>query len=172
MPIRRMHKADQHRSRRPAWPGVPEDRRRIMRAIGPKDTRPERLVRSILHNMGYRFRVQGMKLPGRPDVVFSARRKVVFIHGCFWHAHGCSRSRPPRSRADYWLPKLADTKRRDLKNEERLSSAGWGILVLWECELGDPSSVADRLRRFLGTTIFLRSSRHQSYRRPGLAEFD
>jgi DNA mismatch endonuclease, patch repair protein len=155
MPTQPKSKALPHRSRRPPWPDVPEGRRRIMRAIRPKDTGPEHLVRSTLHSMGYRFRVHGMKLSGRPDIVFRSRRKAVFVHGCFWHAHGCNKTRPPRTRTEYWLRKLRETKRRDLDNQKRLIALGWKILVLWECELGEPSLIA-RLRTFLGPTAHRR----------------
>lgn len=143
------------RGSRTPWANVPEVRRHIMRSIRPGYTKPERFVRNMLHRLGYRFRVRGMRLPGRPDIVFPARKRVIFVHGCFWHAHeGCGRGKPPRSRTDYWLPKLSETRKRDRHNIEALIAAGWEALVLWECELSDASDTRERVCRFLGPPLW------------------
>src|SRR5438128_255846 len=106
--------------------GVAPGRRRNMQANRSKDTKPELMVRRLLHGLGYRFTLHGKGLPGRPDIVFSARRKVVEVRGCFWHAHGCFPiGQPPKSRAEYWRPKLKATRERDAKHLAALQCAGW-----------------------------------------------
>lgn len=121
----------------------------IMRGVRHKDTRPEWTVRRMLHGMGYRYRLHDAKLPGKPDLVFAKRRAVIFVHGCFWHAHGCGSDRPPRSRVEFWSEKLAANRIRDAANRDRLESTGWKVLTLWECELADAETLRTRLRRFL-----------------------
>lgn len=129
----------------------PEERSRIMSRVRSKDTKPELLVRRLAHAMGYRFRLHRADLPGRPDLVFPARGKVVFIHGCFWHGHpGCPNARRPKSREEFWSPKLDGNRRRDARNLRRLRCAGWGAMVIWECQLKNPDRLRARLRRFLG----------------------
>lgn len=127
-----------------------EQRRRIMQAVRSRDTGPEMLVRRLLHRLGYRYRLHRRDLPGRPDIVFSSRRKVIFVHGCFWHSHGCSKGRLPKSRLDFWRPKLLGNSRRDGRNQEALRALGWTVLVIWQCETTDLEALAQRLRRFLG----------------------
>jgi DNA mismatch endonuclease (patch repair protein) len=122
-----------------------------MRAIRGRDTKPERLVRSIAHRLGYRFTVQGRGLPGRPDLVFSRRRKAVFVHGCFWHGHaGCRFAYQPKTRAEWWRAKIQATKARDHAAIIALQEAGWHAFIVWECECSDAANVAESLRRFLG----------------------
>lgn len=129
----------------------PLTRSRVMRAIKSKNTRPEKRVRSLLHAMGYRFRLHDAALPGAPDIIFSARRAVLFIHGCFWHAHDCPRGRrEPKANAGYWKSKRERNARRDAKTSGALQERGWRVLVLWECELNDSASLAARLKLFLG----------------------
>jgi len=106
-------------------------------------------VRRLLSKLGYRYRLHARDLPGRPDVVFRARRKVIFVHGCFWHQHGCGIGGLPGSNLDYWLPKLLGNVRRDGENRSALTESGWGILVLWECEVADEPRAQMRIRRFL-----------------------
>ena len=126
------------------------DRSSIMRAVKSSNTTPELVVRRLLHAMGYRYRLHGADLPGRPDIVFPARRKAVFVHGCWWHGHDCARgAREPATRREYWLPKIARTKSRDRANLARLREQGWRSLVVWECELKDRGKLAKRLRAFL-----------------------
>lgn len=127
----------------------PEQRRRIMQAVRSKDTKPEILVRRLLHAMGYRFRLHRKDLPGKPDIVLPKYRKAIFVHGCFWHAHGCSKGQPPKSQLDYWLPKLEQNINRDRTKIEQLESLGWMVLVVWQCETKDSDALAARLRAFV-----------------------
>jgi len=113
-----------------------EVRSQIMRAVRSKDTRPELSIRHILHNLGYRYRLHSKDLPGSPDLVFSRRRKVVFVHGCFWHGHDCKRgAREPKTNAEYWKTKITNNKARDTRSLDALQQAGWEALIVWECEL-------------------------------------
>lgn len=122
-----------------------------MRRIRKRDTKPEIVVRRAAHALGFRFRLHRRDLPGSPDLTFPRYRKVVFVHGCFWHQHeGCRLKRQPKSRLDYWLPKLERNVSRDAKVQARLAELGWDALVIWECETRDRPSVAARLMRFLG----------------------
>jgi DNA mismatch endonuclease (patch repair protein) len=121
-----------------------------MARIRKTDTKPEMLVRRMLHALGYRYRLHRRDLPGNPDIVFASRRKLIFVHGCFWHQHGCRLgAKQPRARPEYWLPKLQRNKERDLRNLQALKEAGWSTLALWECELSDTSALERRLRKFL-----------------------
>jgi DNA mismatch endonuclease (patch repair protein) len=100
--------------------------------------------------MGYRYRLHGKGLPGRPDLVFRSRGKLIFVHGCFWHLHkGCALARLPKSRTDFWLPKLEANRLRDAKTQRALRRAGWKVLVVWECQLKSEARTRDTLRRFL-----------------------
>lgn len=115
-----------------------------------RNTGPELAVRRILHVMGYRYRIHGATLPGRPDIVFSRRRKVIEVRGCFWHRHpGCPAAATPATRPEFWADKFATTVARDARNLAALETAGWRVLVIWECELGDPR-LSGRLLSFLG----------------------
>lgn len=126
-------------------------RRRTMRAVKSKDTAPEMTVRRITHAMGYRYRLHSKKLPGKPDLVFPSRRKVIFVNGCFWHGHACIRgARTPKTNRDYWLPKIARNKARDKVSIKALSEAQWSALTIWECEIGKASNLRKRISRFLG----------------------
>jgi DNA mismatch endonuclease (patch repair protein) len=128
-----------------------ERRSANMRRIRNKDTSPELILRSIIHRLGYRFRLHRKDLPGRPDLVFPSRRKVIFVHGCFWHQHsGCKEGRLPASRLEYWEPKLKRNQARDAENRAHLQEAGWGVLTVWECSLRKHLPVIKTLRRFLG----------------------
>ncbi len=138
---------------RPSFADVPEARRRMMSAVRGQGTGPELAVRRMLHAMGYRYRLHRRDLPGRPDVVLPGRRKVVMVHGCFWHQHPsltCRAARVPRTRQEYWAPKLARNVERDRRVLAALAAAGWDIIVIWECELADAVAVAERLAAFLG----------------------
>lgn len=112
-----------------------EQRSRVMQAIKSKDTGPEMLVRRLVHGLGYRYRLHKKGLPGRPDLVFAGRKKIIFVHGCFWHAHDCRFGRAPKSRQDYWIPKLRRNKERDEENRTQLEALGWEVLTIWECQL-------------------------------------
>ena len=127
----------------------PEARSRTMAAIRHKDTRPELAVRRLLHRMGYRYALHRRDLPGRPDLVFAPRRKVVFVHGCFWHGHDCRNMRLPATRVDYWSAKIANNRARDARNIRDLDAAGWRVHVVWECETADLQPLACRLVDFL-----------------------
>lgn len=132
------------------------DRSENMRAIRSKGMRPELAVRSLVHKLGYRFRLHRKDLPGKPDLVFVFRRKVIFVHGCFWHSHGCKLSHTPKSNSAYWGPKLERNRTRDAKNLELLEDAGWNSLTIWECELGAPDIVQKRATQFLGKQTLVR----------------
>jgi DNA mismatch endonuclease (patch repair protein) len=125
-------------------------RSRIMRAIKSRDTAPELLVRRLAHSMGYRFRVHRKNLPGTPDLVFPARRKAIFVHGCFWHSHDCGRgARVPKQNRSYWKKKLARNEERDEAARKALTALGWKVSVLWECELRNRKRIERKLRVFL-----------------------
>jgi len=121
-----------------------------MARVRSKDTRPEMRVRKLAFALGYRYRLHDRKLPGCPDLVFRPRRKVIFVHGCFWHRHGrCALARLPKSRLDFWIPKLEGNKLRDQRNKRALARRGWKVLTIWECQLGDLSQLSARIGRFL-----------------------
>jgi DNA mismatch endonuclease (patch repair protein) len=126
------------------------ERSRVMRSVPSANTRPEVLVRKLLHRMGYRFRLHADDLPGKPDIVFRTRRKVVFIHGCFWHGHSCERDRRPSTNSDYWSGKARGNRRRDRGVQTDLKRAGWNVFVVWECALRNPEDVLTALKAFLG----------------------
>ena len=129
---------------------VSVQRSRIMRAVKSSNTKPEMIVRRVAFGMGYRYRLHRSDLPGTPDLVFVAKRKVVFIHGCFWHGHNCLRgARIPKQNQSYWIEKIYKNKQRDKSNLRKLKSSGWKYLVLWECGLKDERKLHSRLRDFL-----------------------
>jgi DNA mismatch endonuclease Vsr len=133
------------------WPGVSDIRRRIMAAIRSRDTKPELAVRRLLHRMGYRYTVGRRVVGFRPDLVFSRRRKAVFVHGCFWHSHhACRPADMPKTRTDYWRAKLEGNRARDQRALDALQSSGWDVLTLWECEIRNDTQLPDRLSEFLG----------------------
>lgn len=124
-----------------------------MSRIRSKNMKPELIVRRLVHSMGYRYRLHRKDLPGKPDLVFSSRKKVIFLHGCFWHQHPdskCQIVRFPRSGISYWLPKLQKNIARDHEVQKTLQERGWHVLVVWECETKDePNNLRNRLRAFL-----------------------
>lgn len=130
---------------------IPERRSANMAAIRSKNMKPEMLVRSVAHRLGYRFRLHRKDLPGKPDLVFGPRKKVIFVHGCYWHQHAdpnCHDGRPPKSNTDYWLPKLQRNVERDASSIRALEALGWSVLVVWECETKS-ETLAERLSAFL-----------------------
>jgi DNA mismatch endonuclease (patch repair protein) len=130
---------------------APAQRSERMALIRSRDTAPELILRRRLHAIGYRYRLHDPSLPGRPDVVFKSRKKVIFVHGCFWHMHeGCALCRPPKSRLDYWSPKLRRNAERDKISILQLGRMGWKSLVIWECETRDPERMIRKAARFLG----------------------
>lgn len=120
-----------------------------MQQVKGKDTKPEKIVRSLLHRLGYRFRLHRKDLPGTPDIVFPSRRLALFVHGCFWHGHGCRIGQLPKSRLDYWQPKIEGNRARDRRKEAALVAAGWRVAVVWQCDLADCDRLAMRLRELL-----------------------
>ena len=127
-----------------------EQRSNIMKSVGSRDTGPELAVRRLLHRLGYRYRLHRRDLPGRPDIVFPVRRKAIFIHGCFWHGHNCDKGKLPKSRTDYWTPKIEMNRDRDVRAIARLEDAGWQTLLVWQCELKGLDAISRVLREFLG----------------------
>jgi DNA mismatch endonuclease (patch repair protein) len=130
-------------------PLTPEERSERMSRIRKTDTKPEMIVRRLVHGIGYRYRLHASDLPGHPDLVFRPRRKVIFVHGCFWHQHGCRQYRQPRTKRSFWVPKLEGNKERDQTNQKKLSAMGWKFLVIWECELQDKEKLRERITEFL-----------------------
>ena len=129
---------------------TPKERSRVMRQVRDRDTGPEMTVRRLVHSMGFRYRLHCRELPGNPDLVFPSRRKIIFVHGCFWHGHACRSGRNrPSSNTGYWIPKLERNKARDRANRRQLKRLGWDVLVVWECQLKRAGAVAARILRFL-----------------------
>lgn len=134
---------------------TPERRSLNMAAIRAKGMKPEMAIRRLVHAMGYRYRLHCKGMPGKPDLVFVSRRRVIFVHGCFWHRHSdpdCKIARLPKSNLDYWLPKLERNAARDAAARKALENAGWRVFEVWECEVkrDNPDALAKRLRAFLG----------------------
>lgn len=121
-----------------------------MGRIRGSNTKPELALRRALHGRGYRFRTHVRSLPGTPDIVFSRRRAAVFVHGCFWHRHGCRKTYTPKSRRDFWEEKFAANVERDKRVREALADEGWCVFVAWQCEIETDDSLLDRLVAFLG----------------------
>jgi DNA mismatch endonuclease (patch repair protein) len=133
-------------------PTIDPARSAVMRAVKSTNTRPEILVRSLAHRLGFRFRLHRKTLPGRPDLVFPGRRKAIFVNGCFWHGHDCKRGgRTPKTNAGYWRAKIARNKARDAWAADALLAAGWDVLVIWECETKETAGLGARLNAFLGS---------------------
>lgn len=132
---------------------TPEERSERMSRIRSKDTKPEMIVRRLVHGMGYRYRLHRRDLPGIPDLVFPSLKKVIFVHGCFWHRHpdpNCRLARLPKSRLDFWQPKLEANRERDMEKQAELSNLGWKSLVVWECQISDKEHLENKIRAFLG----------------------
>lgn len=124
----------------------------VMKANKKRDTRPELTVRKLLHALGYRYRLHAHDLPGNPDIVFRSRRKVIFVHGCFWHQHQdrfCPLRSHPKTNVQYWRPKLLGNRQRDRRNERQLAKLGWRSLTIWECEIQELDDLKQRLWSFL-----------------------
>jgi DNA mismatch endonuclease, patch repair protein len=131
---------------------TPQQRHECMSRIRNRNTTPELIVRRLVHSLGYRYRLHGRALPGHPDLVFTRSKKVIFVHGCFWHRHDCSLGAPiPASNLKYWRLKFRRNVQRDVENQRELARIGWRCLVIWQCELTLPGRVANRVRRFLGS---------------------
>lgn len=126
-----------------------------MARIKSKGMAPELAVRRIVHQLGYRFRLHGSELPGKPDLVFAKRKRVIFVHGCFWHQHPdptCKDSRVPKTRQEYWVPKLTSNVVRDKQHVTQLEATGWAVLIVWECETADRAALQRSIVNFLGPT--------------------
>jgi DNA mismatch endonuclease (patch repair protein) len=122
----------------------------LMARVRQRNTAPELLVRRCAHNLGFRFRLHRKDLPGTPDIVFPKGRKVIFVHGCFWHRHvGCKHASFPKSRPEFWHEKFEKNKKRDGRINQALSELGWRTLIIWECQTRDPVLLEDVLRGFL-----------------------
>lgn len=129
-------------------------RHRIMSAVRGRDTKPEMVVRRLLHSMGYRYRLHRKDLPGSPDLVFGKRKKAIFVHGCFWHRHpGCPKTTTPKTRIEFWAKKFNQNVARDRRDEERLAQMGWRTLTVWECETRAIQDLAEKLRAFLADEV-------------------
>ena len=129
---------------------TPEQRSRNMSRIRSKDTKPELLVRRLVHGLGFRFRLHRRDLPGTPDLVFPRRQKVIFVHGCYWHLHDCRFGNvTAQTNAAFWAAKRSQNAARDARALQQLAERGWRALVLWECELSDPQQITKAVRRFL-----------------------
>jgi len=130
----------------------PQVRSRMMSSVRHRDTGAEMIVRSLAHRLGLRFRLCDANLPGTPDLVFRRHRVAMFVHGCFWHHHRCTRGTVPKTRTDYWLAKFARNQARDRQNRSALRRAGWRVVEIWECETKNPNRLNQRLRRLFGIT--------------------
>lgn len=128
----------------------PKERSERMSRIRGKDSNPEMKLRSLVHGLGFRYRLHVQNLPGKPDLVFPARHAVIFMHGCFWHRHeGCKLARLPKSRLNFWKKKLEANRLRDLLHHQQLLELGWSVLVVWECQLGDTANASRIIQEFL-----------------------
>lgn len=127
----------------------PEARSRLMARVRGKNTAPEIAVRRAAHAAGFRFRLHRRDLPGTPDLVFPKFRAAIFVHGYFWHWHGCSKGREPKSRQEYWLPKIAANRVRDSVKQMQLEAAGWRTMTIWQCEIGPADALGARIASFL-----------------------
>lgn len=125
-------------------------RSEIMAKVRSRDTKPELAVRRMAFSLGCRYRVNVQDLPGKPDIAVRSRKKAIFVHGCFWHQHGCEATRAPGSNLKYWNPKLKRNIQRDAENIAALIAAGWDVLILWECELKNSNAIAKKIKRFWG----------------------
>lgn len=123
-----------------------------MARIGPRDSKPEMIVRRLAHALGYRYRLHRRDLPGTPDMVFPRLRKAIFVHGCFWHRHeGCKYSTTPKTRTDFWEDKFKKNTERDARKERELRALGWDVLTIWECETRNPNCLNEKLNNWLGS---------------------
>lgn len=138
---------------------TPQARSALMARIGGKNTAPEMLVRRLAHGLGYRFRLHRRDLPGSPDLVFPRLRKIVLVHGCYWHGHGCKIGRLPKSNVTFWADKIVKNQARDARNLADLRRLGWQTLVVWQCETRRRETLGKILERFLGTHRKRRSTR-------------
>jgi DNA mismatch endonuclease (patch repair protein) len=130
-------------------PLTPAERSERMSRIRSTDTKPEMIVRRLVHGMGYRYRLHAKDLPGHPDLVFRRRKKIILVNGCFWHQHGCRQYRQPLTKSSFWEPKLARNKARDHQVQRELTQLGWRVLVIWECQLKKEEALRTLISEFL-----------------------
>ena len=127
-----------------------EARKKLMSSVRSRDTAPELALRRLLTDLGYRYRLQYKAVPGRPDVALPGRHKAIWVHGCFWHQHSnCPKGRPPKSRLEFWIPKLEANRKRDVAVVEEARGLGWDTMIVWECELRSKLDLSERLVKFL-----------------------
>ncbi len=120
-----------------------------MARVGPKNTKPEWIVRSLLHAAGWRYRLHKKGLPGTPDLVFGSRKAVLFVHGCFWHGHSCRLGRLPKTRTEFWAAKISANRERDARKAAELTGSGWRVLTVWQCSLKQPDRLLVEMEDFL-----------------------
>lgn len=138
-------------------PPVQPSRSALMARIGPKNSKPEMVVRRLLHALGHRFRLHAKDLPGRPDIVFRSKKKAIFVHGCFWHRHpGCKKATTPKTRVEFWTEKFERNVARDRRKEVALREMGWQVLVVWECETKSVETLSAKLVQYLQTKLIRR----------------
>jgi DNA mismatch endonuclease, patch repair protein len=125
------------------------ERSERMARIKNANTKPEKIVQHMIYSMGYRYRLHVRNLPGNPDIVFRSRKKAIFVHGCFWHQHGCNQYRMPRTKLSFWMPKLAKNKERDAKVKLELRKLGWQTMNVWECQIKKEAMLKPRIESFL-----------------------
>ena len=131
---------------------TPEQRSERMSRVRDRGSKAEMVVRRLVHSLGYRYRLHVSHLPGRPDIVLAKHRKVILVHGCFWHRHeDCRLARLPKSRLDFWVTKLQRNRERDMENTRKLKDAGWSVFVVWECETSDREKLTETVKKFLGS---------------------
>jgi DNA mismatch endonuclease, patch repair protein len=159
-----MATSDEARKAARRWKDVDPARSRVMSLVRGKDTGPEMIVRRLVHGLGYRYALHRNDLPGKPDLVFTPRRKLIFVHGCYWHGHPdptCRRARLPKTRIDFWTTKIARNTVRDKDTESALRLAGWDVLTIWECETPvlQRDELAKKIKRFLDQDLPRRMGR-------------
>jgi DNA mismatch endonuclease (patch repair protein) len=137
----------------------PEHRSRLMARVRQKHTKPELVVRRMLHASGWRYRLHSKALPGTPDIVFPRHRAVLFVHGCFWHGHECKLSRIPNTRPEFWSAKIAENKKRDARKVAELSEEGWRVMTVWQCALKDTAQLHREMESFLRGDSMVAESR-------------
>lgn len=130
-----------------------EQRSRLMRRVKGSNTKPEMIVRQLLHTRGWRYRLHVKGLPGTPDIVFSSRKAALFVNGCFWHGHTCRLGRLPSSRPEFWVPKIEANRARDQRKTDQLLAAGWRVMTIWQCSLNKPQVALEDVETFLRTAI-------------------
>jgi DNA mismatch endonuclease (patch repair protein) len=147
-----------------ADPLTPELRSKLMARIGPKNTKPELIVRRMLHSAGWRYRLHRKGLPGTPDIVFGSRKVALFVHGCFWHGHHCRLGRLPKTRPEFWSTKIAGNRARDALKVDQLVERGWRVMTIWQCGLQDSGAALHDIEAFLnggGTTAETRPVKNE-----------